>query len=93
MAFYNKTDMVYNDYIWATSTGDNPKIIGKPDSTFLSRKEGYEVLDFINSMAVNHNLQNKASGEKIEKMLRKVPGHLRSHKHIEEWIVTNWKAN
>lgn len=51
MALMNKGDLVYNDYSWAAYGKDDPKIAGEPDSTLFNRKEGYEVLYFINKIA------------------------------------------
>lgn len=94
MAFYDKGDMVYKDYTWNASPGDNPFITGKPDRDKLSKKEGYEVLDFINHMANVHGFKNKVTGAKIEKMLRhKDIANIHSRAKIQEWMETNWKDN
>lgn len=91
MAIYSKTDMVYNDYSWTVYSNDNPKITGEPDNTFLNRKEGYEILYFINKFAEIHSLKQKASGEKIEKTIReKVPSNIHSQKEIKKWVFDNW---
>ncbi len=91
MALYSKSDLVYQDYSWTVYSNDNPKITGEPDSTLLNRKEGYEILYFINKFASIHGLKEKASGEKIERMIReKVPSNIHSQENIKEWIVENW---
>lgn len=92
MALYAKSDMVYKDYSWTVLNGDNPKITGEPDSTLLNRKEGYEVLYFINKFSEIHEFKQKASATKIEKMIREaVPGDIRSQKNIKEWLEKNWE--
>lgn len=93
MALLSKTELHYKDYSWTALSGDNPKISGEPDSTLLSRKEGYEILYFINKFSELYNFKQKTSAIKVEKMIRDVPGDLRSQKHIQEWIVKNWKES
>jgi len=91
MGLITKTDLYYTDYFWTVMSGDNPRITGEPDSTLLNRKEGYEVLYFINKFSEIHGLKLKASATKIERMIReKVPGDIRSQKNIKEWIEKNW---
>lgn len=93
MVYYTKADMIYNDYVWrARLEHDNPNITGFPDDILLDRNEGYEVLYFINAIAKHSNwsVSNKSGGKKIEQMLRKLPGHIRSRKNIYNWLVQNW---
>ncbi|MAZ26672.1 MAG: hypothetical protein CL868_06290 [Cytophagaceae bacterium] len=92
MALITKSDLYYKDYSWTTISGDNPKITGEPDSTLLNRKEGYEILYFINKLADIHGLKETRSGNKIEKMIREeVPGDVRSQEKIKSWIEQNWE--
>ena len=44
MGLISKKDLFYTDYSWTVLAGDDPKIIGMPDSNLLNRKEGYEIL-------------------------------------------------
>lgn len=91
MALMQKSDLIH-EYSWKAQSGDNPKIVGFPDSHLLNRTEGYEVLDFINRYAEKHSLKQKASGSKIEKMIKSyLPGDVRSHKNVEAWITSHWK--
>lgn len=55
-------------YFWAASLGDNPNITGKQDSQKVNRKEGYEVLYFINAFMEKHDLGRVHAG-KIEDAL------------------------
>jgi len=87
--------MVYNDYVWtAGGDHDNPKIIGGTDRAELNRKEGYEMLHFINSLAKTWNWPAHAalsSFQNIEKIIRtKVPSTTRTHSGIKEWIDANY---
>lgn len=94
MALITKSDLYYSDYSWTVLSGDNPKVTGEPDSTLLNRKEGYEVIYFINKLSEIYSLKQKASAIKIEKMIRnEVPSDLHSQKNIKEWIGNNWKSS
>lgn len=94
MALITKSDLYYKDYSWTTILGDNPKMTGQPDSTLLNRKEGYEILYFINKIAEIHDLKQLRSAIKIEKMIRnELPGNVRSQENIRKWIVENWKTS
>ena len=70
MALLAKSELHYKDYSWTAISGDNPKVSGEPDNTLLSRKEGYEILYFINKFSEIHNFKQKASAIKIERMIR-----------------------
>ena len=90
---YTKSDMLYNDYSWTTYEHDNPKITGVPDSTLLNRKEGYEILYFVNKFSEMHRLDPKTNGNKIERMIRNnVPSHIHSQEGIRQWIFDNWSS-
>jgi len=92
MGLITKSDLHYKDYSWTALKGDDPKISGEPDSTLLSRKEGYEILYFINKFSEIHNFKNKESAIKVEKIVRnEVPDDKRSQLNIKEWIEENWK--
>ena len=94
MSLIDKSDLKYKDYTWTTYSHDNPKISGKPDSTLLNRKEGYEILYFINKLSEIHNFKVKSSGIKIENMIRnQVPSNLHSQENVKRWIETNWKES
>lgn len=91
MALLNKSDLKY-EYVWTTYQDDDPRITGKPDSTLLNREEGYEMLYFINKFAKLYNLKKKASGLKIEEMIKsRLPSNIRSQEKIKTWIYDNWK--
>lgn len=96
---YNKADMLYDNgsyYKWsARADHDNPYYTRGQDYTQLNRTEGYEVLYFINHLGEKHwpanSRPNLATYQKIERMIRySVPGDIRTHAKIAEWIVSNW---
>lgn len=91
MALITKADLHYTDYSWTAISGDNPKVSGQPDSTLLSRKEGYEILYFVNKFCELYKLNVKSSATKVEKMIRnEVPTNIHSQIKIKEWLATNW---
>lgn len=94
---YLKSEMLYDNgvyYKWkAKEDHDNPYYRSGADHTLLNRTEGYEVLYFINHLAGKRWTAPIGIGtyKKIEKMIgHDVPSNIRSHKGIEDWIVTNW---
>jgi hypothetical protein len=91
MPLLTKTDLQFK-YSWTALSPDDPKHTGKPDSTELNRKEGYEVLPFINAFAEKNNWKQKASGLKLERMIHEhLPSNVRSHAKVKEWVTANWK--
>ena len=87
---YKMSDMQY-EYAWTARTGDDPRITGKPDSTLLNRKEGYEVKYLINKIMEKHDYKSVAAGNKIEDMIKiYVPDNIHSQEKIVEWIEANW---
>lgn len=92
MGLITKSDLYYTDYSWTVLNEDNPKITGEPDSTLLNRKEGYEILYFINKFSGINEFKLKASATKVERMIREeVPSDIRSQVNIKTWIEKNWK--
>ena len=100
MATFTRAALVYQDYKWSTTEGDSPKIVGFPDKVLLNRKEGYEVVHFIDQFITNQkswadeSLESKKRlGNKIEKLIHdNLPGEIRSHSKVHEWIVANWNT-
>lgn len=91
MGLITKSDLYYKDYSWTAIGGDDPEKTGEPDRSLLNRKEGYEVLPFINKFCREHNLKSKKSAEKVEKIIRnEVPSDIRSQEKIITWIEENW---
>lgn len=89
--------MLYNDgkyYKWtAKADHDNPYYTKGTDHSELNRTEGYEVLYFINHIGTKHwrSEPNESTYQKIERMIRySVPGNIRTHKKVADWIIENW---
>ena len=92
MSLLTKSDLKFNDYSWTALGKDDPKVTGIPDSTLFNRHEGYEVLYLINKFAERHDLKNKASGQKAERMLHEyLPSEVRSQIKVMTWLANSWK--
>lgn len=79
------------EYDWTAIGDDDPRLTGIPDSTLLNRREGYEVLYFINKFTRKNSLTSSNDAHKIEYLIRyELPSHVRSHKNVTEWIEENW---
>ncbi|MHB9140328.1 MAG: hypothetical protein ACYC25_00445 [Paludibacter sp.] len=94
MDVITKDDLFYKDYSWTVYSKDNPKVTGHPDSTLLNRKEGYEILYFVNKYCEIKGYSLKSSAIKVEKMIRnEVPEGIHSQIKIKEWIETHWSIS
>jgi hypothetical protein len=92
MPLLTSQDLQFN-YSWSAIPPDDPRITGNPDSTLLNRGEGYEVLAFINRVAVASKWAQKAPALKAERLIKTLlPGTIRSHAHIWQWLVDNWAS-
>lgn len=93
MALLQKSDLKF-EYSWTVITPDNPKVTGKPDSTFLNRGEGYEVLTFINTFAADNNWKQKESALKVERLIHNyLPSDVRSRANVKKWLIDNWQKH
>jgi len=91
---YLKSQMVYSDYKWtAKADHDNPKFVGAQEKAMLNRQEGYEMLHFINSLALTWNWNdNLSSRQNLERIIKeKVPTDIRTHGGIKTWIEQNYE--
>jgi hypothetical protein len=85
MALISKSDLQFT-YTWSAIPPDDARITGRPDSTFLNRNEGYEVLAFLNRVS-----KDKAGALKGERMIKQhLPGTTRSHANVLQWLIDNW---
>ena len=89
---YQKKNMVYDDYDWSTIYIKNdPRIKGQPDETELCRKEGQQMLYFINKCANKWGWSHDVFAmQRLEKIIREaVPATVRSQIDIYKWIQEN----
>jgi len=92
---YQKKNMVYDDYNWSTKYFKNdPRIKGQPDETVLGRKEGKEMLYFINKCARKWGWSHDIFAmQRLEKIIREaVPGTIHSQIDIYKWIQENYES-
>lgn len=93
MDLLKKSDLQYPDYTWTTSGDDDPRRTGSPDNVLLNRKEGYEVLPFLNRLAKDHKW-SKTDALKAEWLIREhVPSSLRHRDNITKWLKDNWSEH
>lgn len=92
-------DLKY-DYDWKASNGDNPKLIHE-DGHHLSRKEGYEMIRFLNKLGMASDRTEfvydsgtdltKEARLRIEWMIKE---HLKSTSPgrgtVLKWVNDNW---
>lgn len=87
MPSLTRDDLNYQ-YSWKVTQGDNPKLIAD-DANHLSRKEGYEMLFYLNSLTG----KNKADLSKKTRLI--VEWMLKEHFNSTapgRQTVTNWVA-
>lgn len=89
------------DYEWKASSGDNPKLI-EDDAHHLSRKEGYEMLRYLNGLSLSDDGQTIVYGKGrdittefrlyVEWMLKE---HYKStapgRGTVTKWVNENWR--
>lgn len=90
------------EYEWKASNGDNPKLIHE-DASHLSRKEGYEMIRFLNKLGLSTDNTEFVYGGgedlKVEARLH-VEWMLKEHFKstspgrgtVLKWINENWKT-
>jgi hypothetical protein len=97
MSTLSSQDLIYT-YSWNAIAPDNPHFTGSPDSDLLNRREGYEVIKFINHFSATHKIAErsltKADALKVERMIHTaLPGTVRSHTKVTEWIRSHWSQH
>jgi hypothetical protein len=89
-----KEQLQFKDYTWSVYPEDDTRVSGALNESILSRREGYEILYFINKFCEVHQLNALSSAEKIERMLREsIPASRKSQKTIHKWIINNWREH
>ncbi len=89
---FSRSDLIFDkDYIWQAARNDAVKITNSPDSDLLNRKEGYEVLYFIQQFLKKRGIRGVKKGKRIEIMLQNyVPASVRNRADIETWLDDNF---
>lgn len=93
---YLRSQMLYDNghYVWtAPADHDNPFIRGGNERAELNRKEGYEVLYFINHITwTNNDIPTLNDYRKAEKAIRNdVPHNIHTRHQIYIWLAQNWR--
>jgi len=91
---YIKNDMVFFDYNWDEKRRNNEvKSIGVNEQAELDRSEGFEMLNYINSLAKTWGWEtdNMSSFRQLERIIRKeVPEDIQTHADILTWLQDNY---
>lgn len=96
MTTYITAEDLQYKYAKSAIPPDDPRRTGKPDSTLLNRGEQYEMLDFLNRFASTTKYSDdKPFGRnealKAERLIHtSLPGDVRSHAHVTDWLRKNW---
>jgi len=100
MPLLEKSDLRY-EYNWKVTPGDNPKLVHE-DSHHLSRREGYEMLLYLNGLGITEDNKTILYGEgkDITKEMRLyVEWMLNEHfvstapgrGTVTKWVNANWR--
>lgn len=85
MTHVTRQDLKF-EYQWSAIPPDDAKATGAPDNVLLNRREGYEVLAFLNKTS-----KSKDGALKAERLIRNhLPGDVRSRKNVLDWLIANW---
>jgi hypothetical protein len=81
MAFLSRQDLKF-DYQWSAIPPDDARVTGAPDNLLLNRREGQEVLAFLNKTSASEDGALKA-----ERLIRNhLPGEVRGRKNVLDWL-------
>jgi hypothetical protein len=93
---YIKSDMVFFDYNWSENENNNAsKLVAGKEPEQLNRTNGFEMLNYINSLAKiwGWKTDNSSSFRHLERIIRKeLPADIITHTEILEWIEKNYTA-
>lgn len=85
MATITKHDLQFK-YKW---TSESPRFNGVPDSYFVDRNEGHEVLYYLN--ALSRDKRSIETALKAERLIKQhMPGSIQTAKNITKWLKDNW---
>lgn len=72
---------------------DNLLNRGQPDRALLNRHEAWEVNYFLNHFNQTHGSPpSEGVLAKARRVLAHVPGNLRSHDNVAQWMIANWAS-
>lgn len=77
-----------NDYNW--SPVDAEAAARQVATGDLDRKNGFQVLKFVNFFGAKYKFTEKSSSLKVEYIINILPENINNIQAIEMWLVTNW---
>lgn len=90
MVFFDHKDLEY-EYVWTSHSGNlGVTNYNVPCYASLNRRDGHEVLHFINSLGNQYNFCDKRTCNKVERMLHAAPGNICTQEGMRQWILRNW---
>lgn len=91
MIEFDENDLVNKDYENTTTQGDNPNYTAIRDRERVNKKELYEVVYFCRAFMEKHNLKNKSSFQKIEKLIRLPQASgIVMRNDLNKFVLDNW---
>lgn len=96
MPVLDRDDLKY-DYTWSTEPAQTPrrstKTEGETESRLFRRKEGDEVLSFINDFSRNEGIEDKQEALEIERLLRdELKNRDMTRKEVRLWLSEHRKT-
>ncbi|MDP2161277.1 MAG: hypothetical protein Q8K02_12385 [Flavobacterium sp.] len=95
MIDYDENDLINDDYVNATTDGDDPKYTGIRDRERVNKKELYEIVWFCNAFVKNYKVpKTKESYQKVEKLIR-LPeaSNIVMRKDLNDFVAKNWNKD
>ena len=90
MVFFNCNDLAY-EYVWSSRPDGEATLNDRgPYYISLNRRDGNEVLDFINSLGTQYNFCDRRICRKVERMIHFAPDYICSQEKMRQWILRNW---
>lgn len=88
-----KGNLNYTDYSWRAVPGDDPTKT-REDADRLSRNEGYEVVDFLNSFVGEKGVDLPVSTRQIIEWMihEKLPSNIQGRTKVKAWVVENYSS-
>ena len=90
MPILDRSDLKY-DYVWDTEPAQKPRRTtrteSETESRMFRRKEGDEVLDFINEFSADQGFESKEEALEVERLLRdEMKNRDMTRKEVRLWL-------
>ncbi|RZJ71451.1 hypothetical protein [Flavobacterium sp.] len=91
MVDFDESDLVNQDYENTTTPGDDPNYTAARDRERVNKREQYEVVHFIKEFMKKHDLTQKSSFQKVEKIIRlKEASDIVMRDKLLEFVKKQW---